>query len=159
MTRQGLANNFGGAIQGWSFQITAADLQLTSGAGAQTMNLYNLSGGPPYNALIPFTIPAGSFIAYLRLKHSVAFSGGTLSGMTASLGKLGALTQFSTAFNIFQAAADAALYESASPTMGQLSEVTPLVTFTPTGDTCANCKAGVLNIDIFYFPVTTPSPL
>jgi hypothetical protein len=41
--------------------------------------------------------------------------------------------------------------------MGQLTSVTPTVTFTPTGDKLANCTAGVLNIDMSVAVVTTPA--
>lgn len=156
MTRQGLATNLGGGVCLDSFQFTFTDLQGTSGAGAKTFNLYNILSGPPYYTSIATTFPQGSMIMEMRVKHSVAFSGGSLTGMTVSVGKTGGAVNFFTpAFNVFQAVADGTLQETFAIPMGQLSPVTPTVTFTPTGDTCANCTAGVVNIDVLWCKVTT----
>jgi hypothetical protein len=160
MTQQGLAGNLGGSIQFWSFQFNYLDLQGTTTASgvAYTFNLYNQLSGPPYNTSVAMTIPQGSFILYTRVKHSTPFTGGSLTGMTVSVGKLGAANNFFTqAFNVFQAVADGTLQETFAQPNGQLSTYTPTVTFTPTGDTLAHCTAGVLNIDVAIFPVTTPA--
>jgi hypothetical protein len=104
------------------------------------------------------TFPQGSFLLYMRVKHSTSFTGGSLTGMTVSVGKSGGTTNFFTQpFNVFQAVADTTIQETFAQPMGQLSAVTPQVTFTPTGDTLAHCTAGVLNIDVAMFRVTTPS--
>lgn len=157
-TLQGLAGNLGGDLACISVQFTYLDLQqLTSGSGAKTLNLFNILTGPPYNTSKPLTFPQGSMPVFVRVKHSVAFAGGSLSGMTVSVGKTtgAATTQYTTAFNIFQAVADTTLQETANPTNGQLSAVTPTVTFTPTGDNCSAATAGVVNIDFLYYNMTT----
>ena len=160
MTQQGLATNLGGAIQFWSFQFTYNDLtSQTSASGvAATLNLYNALSGPPYNTSVAFTLGQGSFILYTRVKHSTPFTGGSLTGMTVSVGKSsGAANFFTQAFNVFQSVADGTLQETFAQPMGQLTSVTPTVTFTPTGDKLANCTAGVLNIDMAVAVVTTPA--
>jgi len=160
MTQQGLAGNLGGAIQFWSFQFTYLDLQSTATASgvAYTFNLYNQLSGPPYNTSIALTIPQGSFLLYTRVKHSTPFTGGSLTGMTVSMGKLGFANNFFTqAFNVFQAVADGTLQETFAQPNGGLAAYTPTVTFTPTADTLAHCTAGVVNIDVALFLMTTPA--
>jgi hypothetical protein len=144
MTTQGIAIALGNGIKfkGYSFSFT--DLQTTAGAGAKTFNVT--------------TLTQGSFILYIRVKHSVAFAGGALSAMTVSIGKSGAATNFFVAaFNVFQAVADTTLSETATPAIGQLSSCTVTITFTPTGDTCANVTAGIVQVDIAQANVTTPT--
>jgi hypothetical protein len=76
--------------------------------------------------------------------------------MTVSLGSSGgSATQFTSAYDVYQAVADGTLQETATPAMGKLSAVTPTVTFTPTGANCSVCTAGVVNIDVFLCPITT----
>jgi len=158
MTRQGLATGLGSLVNFWSYQFTFNDFaNLAGGSGvAATLNLFNLLSGPPYNTSIALVYKQGSVILYIRVKHSVAFSGGGLTGLTVSVGKTGGATNFFTpAFNIFQAVADGTLQETYSPAMGQLSAVTPTVTFTPTGAALQAITAGVVNIDVLLAEVTT----
>jgi hypothetical protein len=49
MTRQGLASNLGPGVQFWSFQFTYNDLVAITGAGVQTIDLFDILSGPPYN--------------------------------------------------------------------------------------------------------------
>ncbi|MDH3834678.1 MAG: hypothetical protein OES34_11060 [Nitrosopumilus sp.] len=49
-----------------------------------------------------FTLPAGGVIHAVRLKHSVAFAGGSIAGYTLSVGVAGDLDKFAVAFDVFQ---------------------------------------------------------
>jgi hypothetical protein len=158
MTRQGLATGLGSLVQFWSFQFTFNDFALLTGASgaAATLNLFNILSGPPYNTSTAWALHVGSIVLYVRVKHSVAFSGGGLTGLVVSVGKSGGSNSFfSPNFNIFQAVADGTLQETFATAMGQLSSVTPTVTFTPTGAALQSITAGVVNIDVLVADVTT----
>lgn len=131
------------------FEITYLDLQTTSGAGAKTFNLFQ-------NPTDTVSFPANSMLLGVRKKHSVAFTGGSLSAMTVSVGKSGSATFFTSAFDVFQAVAATTVQETALFKMGQVTALAIIATFTPTGDTCLNCTAGAMIIDIFALPVSTP---
>lgn len=159
MTRTNLATQFGQVLQFASFQFGFADL--TTAGLTQTITLQaqptgnqgSIPSTPP-----SFTLNQGSFIVYIRIKHSVAFSGGTISAMTVAVGKTGGATNFfAPAFNIFQAVADGTLQETPTPPMGQLSACTLTATFTAVGGNVNTATAGVVNIDIAYVPVSTPT--
>ena len=129
-----------------SYQYNFVDLQGTSGAGAKTFTID--------------TLPQGSVLLYIRVKHSVAFVGTSLTGLTLTVGKVGGtVTTFvSTPFEMCSAAvADGTLSETWTPAMGQLSAVSPTITFTPTGAYCSVCTAGIVNIDVLYAPALTPT--
>jgi hypothetical protein len=154
MTRQGLATGLGSLVQFWSYQFTYADL--TTAGLTQTLNLYNILSGPPYNTSIALALKQGSVILYIRVKHSVAFSGTGITAMKLRVGKSGGATNFFTPdFDVFQAVADGTLQETALVPMGQLSGVTPTVTFTSVGGNVNAATAGVVNIDVLIAEVTT----
>jgi hypothetical protein len=154
MTRQGLATGLGSLVQFWSFQFTYADL--TTAGLTQTLNLYNILSGPPYNTSIALALKQGSVVLYIRVKHSVAFSGTGITAMKLRVGKSGGVTNFFTPdFDVFQAVADGTLQETALVPMGQLSGVTPTVTFTSVGGNVNAATAGVVNIDVLLAEVTT----
>lgn len=142
----------------WTFQdLKNAAAGVASGV-AFTSNLFIAPSTPPFGVAGPtLSFGAGAVVLYTRIKHSVAFSGGAISGLTASVGKSGSLTLLTTALNCFAAVSDTALVEVFSPLLGQLSSVTPTITWTPTGDALANLTAGVLNVDILWAQVTTPN--
>lgn len=151
MTKQDLAAQYGAGIRTVRFTITYKDLQLTSGSGAKSITIADQNN--PTNS---FTLPAGSKIMGVVVKQSVAFSGGSLSAMTVSLGVSGATTRFTSAYDIFAAVADTTLQETAMFKSGQGSTISALLaTFTPTGDTCASCTAGSVDITITYFENTS----
>ena len=129
-----------------SFQISYADLAATSGTGAKTWTLGTLS--------------VGAIIEYIRVKSSVAFSGGALSALVLRVGKSGGVTDFFVKdFDIMQAVYDGALVETFAPASGQLSAVTLAATLTPTGAACSVATAGVVNIDVLVTEVQTPATM
>ena len=128
-----------------SYQYTFTDLNGTTGTGVQTFTMD--------------TLPQGSVILYVRVKHSVAFACSGTSTITPSVGKSAALTYFSTGLDVCQAVADTTLAETYATAMSKLSAMTLLLTFTPgtIGATLASATAGVVNIDILYAPALTPT--
>ncbi len=141
-----------------SYQFTFNDLAAIVGSGVKTVNLYNLLSGPPYNTSVAEAWARGSIVLYIRVKHSVVFAGGSLTGLLMRVGKSGGATNFFTPdYNLFAAVADGTLQETFDTPMGQLSAVTPTVTFTPTGDSLSVATAGVVNIDVLMALVTTPN--
>lgn len=158
MTKQGLATGLGSMIVFNSYQFTFNDLAATSGSGVKTLNLFNKLSGPPYNTSIAEDWARGSIALYIRVKHSVVFAGGSLTGLLMRVGKSGGATNFFTAdFNLFTAVADGNLQETVDIAMGQLSAITPTITFTPTGDSLSAATAGVVNIDVLMALVSTPN--
>ena len=154
MTRQGLATGLGSLVQFWSFQFTYNDL--TTAGTSQTLDLYDILSGPPYNTTTALSLHTGSAILYIRVKHSVAFSGTGITAMKVRVGKSGGATNFfTTDFDVYQAVADGTLQETSLVPMGQLSGVTPTVTFTSVGGNVKAATAGVVNIDILWAEVTT----
>jgi hypothetical protein len=161
--RENLGLALGNGINLTSVQWNFTDLKnvftgVASGT-AGTSNLFVGGSSPPFNVAGPtLALGQGSIPLYIRVKHFIAFSGGTLSALTVEVGKLGGATNFfTTAFNIFQAVADGTLQEVVGITAGQLSSITPTITFRPTGDALANITAGGVAIDILWAQVTTPS--
>ena len=150
MYKQDLATSLGGRVRFVRFIISYKDLQLTSGSGAKEIALTDAD-----NPTLTFQIPAYGKILGVGLKTTVAFTGGSLSAMTMSLGVHGALTRFTSAYDVFQAVGDTVLQETSLFKLGQASATALAVSFTPTGDTCANCTAGSLFLDILFLDVST----
>jgi hypothetical protein len=56
-----------------------------------------------------FTLPSKTIILGVTIKHSTAFSGTGITGMTVSVGTSGDKTRYSIGFNVFQAVAAATI--------------------------------------------------
>lgn len=136
-----LATGLGQGITFRRFTFTYLDLQATSGSGAK--------------ALAMFTLAAGAIIMGVRVKHSVAFAGGSLSAMTVSVGKTGSLTFFTSTQDIFQAVADTTVQETALFKHGQQTALAVVANFAPTGDNCSAATAGTVDIDVAMLVVST----
>jgi len=90
-----------------------------------TKTFTNLALGALTNDIELFQLPAGGLIQALKLKHSAAFTGGTISAYTLSIGITGTLAKYMDAQNVFQAPSDAVLrvcwapfFNSMKPTSG-----------------------------------------
>jgi hypothetical protein len=82
------------------------------------------------------------------VKHSEAFTGGTLSAMTVSVGTTGTPTRYTSAFDIFQAAADTTFQDTdlmKSETMAAAGH-SVIAQFVSTGDNVVNATAGSVDI-------------
>jgi hypothetical protein len=130
----------GSGAQFRRFTVTHADL--TASATTQNVTL--------------FTLPKGSVVCGVRIKHSTAFAGGTLSAMTVSVGTSGDTTAYAGAFDVFQTVADTTFQVTDQFNAASYAAHSIVAAFTATGDNVVNATAGVVDIDIYYLNVTTP---
>lgn len=127
-----------GAAQGRKFTKTYVDV-----AAAATSNDIEL-----------FSLAANEVLLGSIIKHTTAFSGGTISAMTASLGITGDLTLFTPTFNVFQAVADATHLFTWNPNIvsfvsGGNAATSVRLSMVSTGDDLDNATAGALEIYAF----------
>ena len=54
-------------------------------------------------SIMLFTLEAGGVIHAVKIKHSTAFTGGTLTAFTVEVGISGSTTKYASAFDVFQA--------------------------------------------------------
>lgn len=152
-------NNYGPGIVANRFVVTFSDL--TTAGSAQTLNLPTLGAG--FGGSTP-TVPVATMIMFVRIKHTTAFSGGGLSGMTVSVGSsAGSATTFAAAFNVFQAVANTTFQAAAASNLAATYAAdTITVTFTATGGNVNAATAGSVNVDIFFWlepDLTATAPL
>jgi hypothetical protein len=57
------------------------------------------------NSVVLFIAPPRTIVRNVKTKHSIAFSGTAITAYTVSVGVAGALEQFSSQFDVFQAVA------------------------------------------------------
>ena len=62
------------------------------------------------NSITLVTLPAAGIIHAIKLKHSIAFTGGALSSYTLSVGISGNLDKYANSFNVFQATGNTTFY-------------------------------------------------
>ena len=74
----------------------------------QTFSSSALAAAAATNDISLFSLPAGHAIKSTTIKHSEAFTGGALLGYTVSVGIVGNLTKYTSAFDVFQAVANTA---------------------------------------------------
>jgi hypothetical protein len=94
-----------------------------------------------------FSLPAGGVIHAVKIKHSTAFSGGALSAMTLSVGIVGTLAKYATAFDVFQAVG--ATVQQLTSTVGteNHSAATSIrLAATATTDTLDNVTVGAVDV-------------
>lgn len=94
-----------------------------------------------------FSLVAGGIIQGVKIKHITPFTGGTLSAFTLSVGIVGNLNKYASAFDVFQAAADNTFQISnliASEDHGSVTSIR--VEATATDDTVDNATAGTAEI-------------
>ncbi len=93
-----------------------------------------------------FNLPANGVLVGVRVKHSTAFSGGTLSAMTVSVGDSSSTTLYTSAFDVFQAAAATTILFADMFKASTSAARDVLARFTATGDTMDNVTAGSVDI-------------
>ena len=71
-----------------------------------TKTFTDISAALNTNDISLFSLPAGGFIEMVKIKHSVAFTGGGLTGLTLSVGPVGFLDKYSELVDVFQAVSD-----------------------------------------------------
>jgi len=70
-----------------------------------TKTFTDFSIGALTNPITLFSLPAGGIIHVIKTKHSVAFSGGSITSYIISLGVSGSPTKYAGPFDVFQAVA------------------------------------------------------
>jgi hypothetical protein len=134
-----IASNLGGFVEYRKFSLTYADL--TTAGTTQTIAL--------------FTLPANSKILGVYQKTSVAFSGGSLSTMTVSVGSALSATQFTATYDAFAAVNDTNVQETAMFKSG--TAAAQAVNAYWTGSHNVNtATAGAIDICVLFLNVTTP---
>ena len=93
-----------------------------------------------------FQVPARGVMSGVTIKHETPFTGGTLTGMTVSVGDSSGATAYAPAFDIFQAASDTAFSDSAVFKSTTFAARDVLARFFATGDTVQNAAAGAVDI-------------
>jgi hypothetical protein len=121
-----------------------------------TITHADLTDDDTSQAITLFTLGAGSKILGVEVKHSVAFSGGTINAMTVSVGNASSATAYTSAYDIYQAVLNTNLQETALFKAGTAAAVDVLATFTSTAGNLVAATAGSVDIKVLYLNVTTP---
>jgi hypothetical protein len=94
-----------------------------------------------------FSLAAGDVIHGVKTKHSVAFSGGSSSAVTLSVGIAGDLAKYSTAFDVFQAVAnDTFQISEVIASENHASSTSVRVAAVSVGDNLVNVSTGSVDI-------------
>lgn len=94
-----------------------------------------------------FSLPARGVVHKVVIKHTTAFSGGTASNFTLSVGVSGTLTKYAAAFDVFQATGDTVFGFNDLPGMDNFGAATSIrAEATVTGDTLDNVGTGSADI-------------
>ena len=95
----------------------------------------------------PAYLPGGAVITGVKIKHSVSFTGGTVSGCSVSVGTTGNLTKFASPFDVFAAPAGGNAQLSLNLSMEDQVAPTPgMVTASSTGETLNHLTAGDVEV-------------
>lgn len=106
-------------------------------------------------AITLFTLGAGEVIHAVKIKHSAAFTGGTLSAFTLEVGISGNSTKYASAFDVFQAAADTAFQVSSVVDSENHGSGTAIeITATSTGDNVVSATAGAAEVWVLVSEAT-----
>lgn len=98
-----------------------------------------------------FTLAAGAVIDGVFIKHSTAFTGGTVASTTVSVGTASAPTELTMGtFDIFQAVGDTIKLDSDYVGSPSNAATGIIARFTVTGDTINNLTAGSVDIKVCY---------
>lgn len=90
-----------------------------------------------------FSLPAKTVIEYLVVKHTVAFTGGSISALTLDIGDASNADELLASYDLTQAVADGTFETVALNYIGSFSSATNIVaTLTATGDNLDQLTAG-----------------
>ena len=122
-------------VRAWQkYTKAAADLTTASGTEDEVL----------------FTLPANGILMGVRIKHSLAFSGGSLSAMTVSIGDSSSPTLYTSAFDIFQAAGATVMQFTDMLKASTSASRDVLARFTATSDTMDNVTAGSVDVHVCW---------
>lgn len=120
-----------------------------------TVTYSQLAAAATTNSITLFSLPAKYLIAGVIIKHSTAFSGGSISAYTVSVGITGSLAKYAAAYNVFQAVSSNTAQLSGSFNMEDFSSATNiLITATSTGANLNAATAG--SVDIWVNTASLP---
>jgi hypothetical protein len=136
------------------------DIALNLGAGLEyrrfTVGFADLTAAATTQDVALFTLPAGGKILGVFQKHSVPFSGGSLTTMTCAVAKASSATFFTSTFDVFQAVADTTVQETSLFKSGQLTALAVVAHFIGSHNV-NTATAGSVDIFVLYLNVTTPA--
>ena len=99
------------------------------------------------NSITLYTAVAKAMIHHVVVKHSQAFSGGSLSAYTVEVGLTGNTTKYAPAFDVFQAVADTAASNDRNDFIESFASTTAVkITADSTGDDLDNAAAGSVDV-------------
>jgi hypothetical protein len=94
-----------------------------------------------------FLLPAGGIIEWLKLKHSINFTGPAITGVTASIGVAGDVARYMGPFDVFQAAGASIFQLSTGPWSESQAVATQVrITLTSTGANLNALTQGSLQV-------------
>jgi hypothetical protein len=138
-------------------------LPFASGEGSspswvkRTVAFDDLAAASPTNDIELYSLPAGGMIHAVKLKHSTAFAGGSLSAYVVSVGIAGDLDKYMSggAFDVFQAVSGTAFQVNSvvgAENNGAAASIR--ISATATGDDLDAATAGVVDVWLLVsFPV------
>ena len=120
--------------QGWQ-KVTVGFASLTNAGLTQTINLLSTS--------------SRTKVCGVAVKHTAAFTGGTVSAMTVSVGDAaGSATTYTATFNIFQAPGNTVFQDTVEMLSATYAASTIQAFFTATGGNLNTLAAGSVDFDI-----------
>lgn len=141
--------------------MVTTDLALQLGQGLSlrrfTIPYGDLSDADTSEAVTLFTLGAYSAILGVRIHHTTAFAGTSVTAMTVSVGSsvVGA-AGFASAYDVFQTVGDTVIQESTQFQAGTIAASTVQATFTSTGGDMDVMTAGSVDVEVLIMDVTTP---
>jgi len=115
-----------------------------------TVNASDFTAAANTQAITLFSLLAGYKIYDVSIKSSVAFSRGTSTAFTLSVGITGVLDKYATAFDVFQAVGDTVFQTSEANAIEDYGSATTVrVTAISTNDTLDNIGTGTVAIEVF----------
>lgn len=97
------------------------------------------------------SLPARGVIQKVVIKHTTAFSGGTIASYTVSVGISGNFTKYAAAFDVFQATGDTTFGFNNLQNMESFGAATSIrAQATATGDDLDQAAAGSVDIYVLY---------
>lgn len=118
-----------------------------SATGRLTVNGVTTTLNAATEQQIPlFTKPANSVLLAVAVKHSAAFAGGAITGVTASVGTSMNTTAVTDAVNVFVSPSSTTFYQNAGLNIVDFNTVALVLDLVTTGGNLSALAAGALDI-------------
>ena len=129
---------------GWTL-FTVSETAFTAAATSEDISLFSLLENQVIEAVV--------------IKHSTAFSGGTLSAFTVSVGIVGDLDKYGSAFDVFQATGAAVAQVSSSLGFEDFTGATDIrIAAVAVGDDVLDAAAGSVDVWVKVSTLQTETP-